>query len=168
MRGLIISGDGFEDLELFYPLFRLREKDIEITLASPESGEIEGIHGYTANVDEDIEEIDPVDYDFLILPGGRAPKKLGKNERVLSIVRSFYEQDKIIAAVCHGPRILISAGIMKGKTATSYPRIKDELIEGGVNYVDEKVASDGNILTTRRPEDFPSFFKEFFRKLKME
>lgn len=113
-----------------------------------------------------MDEVDPHDYDFLILPGGGAPKRLVKNEKVLSVVKSFYKQDKIIAAICHGLKILISAGILEGKTATSYPRMKDELLEAKVNYVDEEVAIDGNIITTRKPEDFPVFFEELFKKLR--
>lgn len=166
MKGLIISADKFEDTELLYPYYRLQEEGIKADLASLSKGKIKGKHGYTVDVDITIEEVNPNDYDFLILPGGKAPAELRKNEKVLEIAREFFEEEKPVAAICHGPQILISAGLMKGKKATSYKSVKKELLKAGADYANKEVIVDNNLTTSRKPADLPAFMRELFKKLK--
>lgn len=166
MKGLVISADRFEDLELLYPYYRLQEEDIEATLASISKGEIEGINGYTAEVNEKIENVDPSDFDFLFLPGGKAPQELRKNEDVLNVARHFFEEEKPVAAICHGPQILISAGLMEDRKATSYRSVKKELLDAGAKFEDKEVVVDGNLVSSRGPEDLPAFTREMLKKIR--
>lgn len=165
MKALVISADRFEDLELFYPYYRLQEEGIETTLASITKGKIEGINGYVVEVDEKIKDIDPDDYDLLFLPGGRAPQKLRKNEDVLEVTRHFFNEGKPVAAICHGPQILISAGLIEDRKATSYRSVKKELLDAGAKFEDNEVVVDGNLVTSRKPEDLPAFTREFLKKI---
>lgn len=166
MKVLIITGEKFEDLELFYPYYRFKEEEMEITLASISKGEIEGIHGYTIETDKIITNITPSTHDFLFLPGGKPPQKLRKEEKVLETVNKFYSENKIIAAICHGPQILISAGIVEGVHMTSYPSVKEELQEAGAIFEDREVVIDNNIVTTRKPEDLSAFMPALFEKVR--
>lgn len=165
MKALIISADRFEDLELFYPYYRLQEESIETTLASITKGEIEGKNGYVAEVDEKIKDVEPEDYDFLVLPGGKAPQELRKNEDVLEAARHFFKGGKPVAAICHGPQILISAGLMEDRKATSYRSVKKELLDVGAKFEDKEVVVDDNLVTSRKPEDLPAFTREFLKKI---
>ncbi|KXB02577.1 peptidase [candidate division MSBL1 archaeon SCGC-AAA261D19] len=166
MKGLIISADGFEDEELTYPYRRLQEEGIEIVLAAPSSGEIRGKHGYSVTVDRKLDEIDPRNFDFLVLPGGKAPQELRKNQKVLEISKHFFREDKPVAAICHGPQVLISADLLKNKTATCYRGVKKELLKVGADYRDEEVVVDGNLITSREPPDLPAFMRELLKKIK--
>lgn len=166
MKGLIISADGFEDEELTHPYRRLQEEGIKIVLVAPSSGEIRGKHGYSATVDRKLDDIDPRDFDFLILPGGKAPQGLRKNQKVLEISRHFFEEGKPVAAICHGPQILISADLLRNKTATCYRGVKKELLNAGADYKDEGVVVDGNLITSREPPDLPAFMRELLKKIK--
>ena len=166
MKGLIISANNFEDTELLYPYYRLQEEEIDFELASLKTGNIEGKHGYSVKVDKNVEDVKESDYDFLILPGGRAPSKLRKNDKVLEIARHFFEEKKPVAAICHGPQILISAGLMEGRTSTCYNTVSKELKEAGADYKDQKVVVDENLITSRNPGDLPDFMREILKKIK--
>ncbi|MBS3815189.1 MAG: type 1 glutamine amidotransferase [Hadesarchaea archaeon] len=166
MKGLIISADEFEDLELFYPYHRLLEEGIEVHIASIAKGKIKGKHDYSTKVHLKAEEVNPSEYDFLIIPGGKAPAKLRKNEKILDIARDFSNENKLIAAICHGPQILISADLMEGRKATSYESVKSELVEAGANYVDQEVVIDKNLITSRKPSDLPAFMREVLKNIK--
>ncbi len=157
MKVLIITGEKFEDLELLYPYYRFKEEKLNITLASTSKGKIEGIHGYTIEVDKKINNLNLSNYNFLFLPGGKPPQKLREEEKALEIVRKFNDQNKVIAAICHGPQILISAGVMEGVRATSYPRVRKELQDAGAIFEDKEIVIDNNIITARKPEDLPVF-----------
>lgn len=167
MKGLIISADGFEDLELFYPYYRLQEEGIEMVLTSISKGEIKGKHGYTSGVDKKVDEIDPKGFDFLILPGGKAPQRLRKEEKVLDIAKHFFKEDKPVAAICHGPQILISAGVLEGKNVTSYSSVKEELLEADAEFEDKEVVVDGKLVTSRKPEDLPAFVRELLKQIEI-
>lgn len=163
MRALMISADGFEDLELLVPYYRLKEAGVELDLASMRKGEIKGLHGYKARADLALDEVDPSAYGLLVLPGGRAPQAVRKEESALEITRHFFAGGKPVAAICHGPQILISAGLMKGRRATSYPAVGKELEEAGALYEDAEVVVDGNLVTARVPGDLPAFLREMMR-----
>ena len=165
MKALIISADKFEDSELLVPYYRLKEAGVEVTVASMRREIITGLHGYEVTVNKTLAEINPDDYAILVLPGGKAPAVVRKEEKALEIARSFFAGDKPVAAICHGPQILISAGLLRGRRATCYRSMADELIAAGADYEDREVVVDGNLVTSRHPADFPAFLREIMRLL---
>jgi len=166
MKALIISADNFEDSELLYPYYRLKEENIEVDIASITKEKIRGKKGYEVEVDKIIGDVDPNKYDLLILPGGKAPARLRDEKKVLEITRYFVINNKPVSAICHGPQILISAGLLEGKNATCYQSVAREMKDAGANYDDREVVVDGNIVTSRRPGDLPAFMRETFKLLK--
>jgi protease I len=163
---LMISADQFEDTELLVPYYRLKEEGMEVTVASLKKGPIKGKHGYQVEVDVSVDRLDPSGYDALILPGGRAPAALRENNKVLEAARNFFEAGKPVSAICHGPQILISAGLMKGRRSTCYKSVRDELKASGARYEDREVVVDGNLVTSRQPADLPAFIRETIKKLR--
>ena len=166
MKALILSGDDFDDQELFYPLNRLKEEQIGVTIASMNKGTITGKHGYSAKADLSFDEVDPEDFDILILPGGRAPEKVRLEAKALEITRHFFHENKPVAAICHGPQILISAGVLNQRRATCYITIRDDVKLAGARYEDKEVVVDGNLITSRRPEDLYAFGHELVKMIK--
>jgi protease I len=166
MRVLIVSADEFEDTELLVPLYRFREEGIEVHVASPRPGSIRGKHGYAVSVDRTLREVDPRDYDLLLLPGGRAPAALRDDDALQRIVRAFDAEKKPIAAICHGPQILVSAGVLEGRQATCYKTVAPELKDAGARYVDDEVVVDRNLVTSRQPSDLPAFCREILKRLR--
>ncbi len=164
-RALIITADYFEDIELFYPYYRLIEAGFETVIAAPEKGEVKGKLGYRAKAELSFEEVNPGDFDVLVIPGGRAPERVRLYEASLKIVKYFFEKNKPVATICHGPQVLISAGVVKGRRLTSYWGVKDDVIAAGGEWVDEAVVVDGNLVSSRYPPDIPFWMREFFRLL---
>lgn len=163
-RVLIIATDGFEQSELMKPRENLQQAGIHTTVASPESGSIKGWDqtdwGDSVDVDATLDEVSVDDYDGLVLPGGQInPDKLRLEEKAVSLVRQFVEAGKPVAAICHGPWLLVEADVVKGKTVTSWPSVRTDLRNAGANVVDQEVAIDGNIITSRNPDDIPAFSK---------
>ncbi|MBF0208026.1 MAG: type 1 glutamine amidotransferase [Oligoflexia bacterium] len=167
MKALIISAEDFEDLELLVPYYRLKEENIETDIASIKKGSITGKHKYEVIANKELKEINPKDYAFLILPGGKAPQKIRHEEKAQKIAQAFNNDNKLIAAICHGPQILISANLMKGKHATSYKEIAKELKDAEALYEDKEVVVDGNLITSRKPEDLPAFMREIMKRIKI-
>lgn len=157
MKALIISADLFEDSELNVPFHALLKAGLDIDIASVEKGCITGKNGLRLEARLSLEEVDPKYYDILILPGGKAPAALRKEPKALEIARYFFAHDRPVAAICHGPQILISAGLLNGREATGYQSIQEELEEAGAIYRDEKVVVDRNLITSRTPEDLDEF-----------
>jgi len=159
---LIVASDGFEESELFGPLEILLERGAEVTLAAPDLKPIQAtVHddpGKTIRPDITVDQARADDFDALILPGGvRNPDHLRTNKTVIKLVRSFAKSGKPLAAICHGPWLLIEADVVRGRTATSWPSIRTDLRNAGVNVVDEAAVTDGNIVTSRMPDDVPAF-----------
>lgn len=155
---LMFVDDLYEDLELWYPKLRLIEEGAELIVAGTEKGRVySGKHGYPCKSDSAIEKISEKNFDALIIPGGFAPDKLRRIEKVKRLVRSFQKSGKLIAHICHAGWIPISAGIMKGYKTTSTPGIKDDLINAGANWVNKSVVIDGNMISSRGPADLPDF-----------
>ena len=167
MNALIISADNFEDSELLVPYYRLKEAGIEATVASANRSVITGKHGYEVPVDITLQEVNSDDYAILVLPGGAAPAEVRKESTALDITRDFFVKNKPVAAICHGPQILISAGLLKGRRATCYLSVADELKEVGAIYEDREVVVDGNLVTSRQPPDLPAFMRETMKQLKL-
>ncbi|WP_374405084.1 type 1 glutamine amidotransferase domain-containing protein [Pelagerythrobacter sp.] len=169
-RVLILATDGFEQSELMKPREALEKAGFETTVASLEDGEIRGWAekdwGDEVKVDITVDEVGTGDYDALLLPGGQInPDVLRMNERAVNIVREFDRDGKPIAAICHGPWLLVEADVVKGKTVTSWPSIRTDLTNAGGNVVDKEVAEDGHIITSRNPDDIPAFSKALIAQL---
>lgn len=178
LRGLLITAEGFEDEEVMYPLMRLHEEGIALDVATPGAVFVKGrlgfplelIHRYYCDrplVDAKALSIVNTHYDFVLIPGGfEAPDRVRQIPAVLSFIRSMHENAKLVAAFCHGPWVLISAKLLKGRRATGYIGIKDDIINAGAEFVDSPVVWDGNILTSRHPRDVGQFMKAVIEHLK--
>jgi protease I len=165
MRALIVSADHFEDSELLFPFYRLQEEGLQVDIASFARGKINGKHGYEIVVNKALRDVDPNDYDLLVLPGGKAPTKLRREPAVIAIAQDFMRSNKPVAAICHGPQILITAGVLQGRRATCYRSVAEELQESGALYEDTEVVVDGKLVTSRQPSDLPAFMREIVRLL---
>jgi len=164
---LALVDDIYEDLELWYPKLRCEEEGWKVTVAGPKSGTMyKGKHGYPCKADADIGDVDASDFDGLLVPGGFMPDKLRRVPDVLTITRDMHEAGKPIAFICHAGWILISAGILKGRRATSTVGIKDDMTNAGAVWVDEALVVDGNLISSRTPLDLPVFAKAFVDALK--
>ncbi|BAV64741.1 type 1 glutamine amidotransferase domain-containing protein [Sphingobium cloacae] len=165
-RILIIATDGFEQSELFDPRDRLIEAGAAVKLASPEKKPIQGmVHdekGDTITPDLTLDEVRIEDHDGLILPGGVAnPDTLRTNGKAVELVRAFVQSGKPVAAICHGPWLLVEADVVSGRTVTSWPSVRTDLANAGAQVVDHEVVIDGNLISSRKPEDIPAFVAAF-------
>lgn len=161
-RVLIVATDGFEESELFGPLEILRGKGAEVKLASPDLKPIQAtVHddpGKTIRPDMIVEDAKEAEFDALILPGGvRNPDQLRTNKAAIELIKAFASAGKPVAAICHGPWLLVEADVLRGRTATSWPSIRTDLRNAGANVVDQEAVTDGNIVTSRNPDDVPAF-----------
>lgn len=161
-RILIVATDGFEEWELFGPREILQKRGAEVVLASLKLDPIQAtIHddpGKTIRPDLTIDQADPDDFDALILPGGvRNPDQLRIHGNVIKLIRDFAGDGKPVGAICHGPWLLVEADLVRGRTATSWPSIRTDLRNAGANVVDEAAVTDGNIVTSRKPDDVEAF-----------
>jgi protease I len=161
-RVLILATDGFEEWELFGPLQMLRERGAEVLLASPKSEPIQAtVHddpGKTIRPDLLVDDARAEDFDALILPGGvRNPDQLRMNAGAINLIEAFDRQNKPIAAICHGPWLLVEADLLRGRTATSWPSIRTDLRNAGATVVDQPAVTDGNLVTSRNPDDVEAF-----------
>lgn len=165
-RIVMLVGDVYEDLELWYPKLRLIEAGAEVVVAGPEAQtRYTGKHGYPCDSDAAIEHIRASDFDAIVVPGGFMPDKLRRDAHVLDLVRAFDETKKPIAAVCHGGWIPISAGIYRGVRVTGSPGIRDDLTNAGALYEDAAVVVDRHHVTSRRPDDLPDFCRALIAML---
>jgi protease I len=165
MKALILAADGVEDSELLYPYYRFQEEGISVDIAGPRVGKITGKHGYTFEATIAFSGLDPSGYDLLVLPGGKAPETVRLDESALATTRQMLESGKVVAAICHGAQVLISANVLKGRKATCYKGVRDDLKAAGGDYQDREVVVDGNLITSRVPADLPAFSREIFRTL---
>jgi protease I len=158
--------ETYEDLELWYPVLRLREAGAEVKIVGPMAGEVyKSKHGYPAKADLGMDAASPADFDALIIPGGYAPDKMRRHAAMLDFVRAMHEAKKPIAFICHAGWVPISAGIVRGRRVTSVSAIKDDLTNAGATWVDQEVVVDGNMITSRTPSDLPAFCREFIAAL---
>jgi len=167
---LILTADKFEDMELFFPYFRLLEEGIEVDIAAPKKGHIVGEHGYDLEVEKSFDDVRAADYDLLIIPGGSpdgAPAVVRKDSRAQAIVKSFFDFNKPVSSICHGPWLLASSGVVKGRHLTSYwyDGVPEDVKKAGGIYEDKEVVVDGNLVTSRYPGDLPAFMRETMRMI---
>lgn len=155
---LILVGDDYEDLELWYPKLRLEEAGVAVTLAGLKAGELyRGKHGYPCTSNAAVGEVQVTAFAGIVIPGGWMPDSLRREGSVLRLVRHFADGGKLVGTICHGPWVLISAGICRGVRITSTPGIKDDLMNAGAEWVDEPVVVDRHFISSRRPADLPAF-----------
>ncbi|HEY5037940.1 MAG TPA: type 1 glutamine amidotransferase domain-containing protein [bacterium] len=161
----LLVGKDFEDMEVMYPLYRLREAGYQVDIIGEDVAGTKyfGKNGYPVVSTLEISKAKSKDYAGLVAPGGWAPDKLRRNPKILKLVSDVDHQGGVIASICHGPWILISAGIMKGKKTTSTPALKDDLLNAGAKWVDEEVTVDGRLVTSRKPDDLPAFMREMLK-----
>ncbi|MGD9000693.1 MAG: DJ-1/PfpI/YhbO family deglycase/protease [Granulosicoccaceae bacterium] len=167
MRVLIVSSDLFQDSELTEPLRQLQAKGVVVDVAAPRPGVITGMHGSRVDAGLALDKVQPAHYDLLLLPGGKAPASLQKNAQAVAIAGYFLEHDMPVAAICHGPRVLLAAGLSDGRSATCYRDMARELEAAGVEYHDHAVVVDGNLITSRQPADLPAFMRAIFTLLEL-
>src|SRR5258708_14075553 len=157
-RILVLAESQYQELELWYPVLRFRETGADVVVASPERGALYASKiGYPVRSDASVTEIDAADVDALIIPGGFAPEAMRRSPALLDLVRACYTGGAIVAAICHAGWVLVSAGIASRRNLPCGPIIRDDLISAGADYVDEPVVRDGNLITSRPPNDLPAF-----------
>ena len=173
MKVAILTENGFEQVELTKPKATLEHEGFTVYVLSPQPGKVKAWNftdwGIDVKVDVLLADANIADYDALILPGGVLnPDILRQNEQAVRFVKEFVESGKPVAAICHGPQMLIETGLLKGKTMTSYPAIKTDLINAGANWVDKEVVHFENLITSRTPADLDSFCNELIRTLSVK
>lgn len=166
MKVIQIVSDDFEDLELWYPVLRLREEGATVHIVGEKAEqEYVGKYGVPVVSDYTFDAVNPDDYDAILVPGGWSPDKLRRYESVLNMVKSMNDKSKPIGQICHAGWVLISADILRGKQVTSTPGIKDDMKNAGATWLDEPVVVDGHLVSSRRPPDLPDYMREFINVL---
>lgn len=165
----ILTEEGFEQVELTSPKSALLDAGATVHVISPKSGRIKAWDktnwGIEVDVDKQLDEVSPDDYDALMLPGGVLnPDKLRQNKEAVAFVTAFLEEGKPVAAICHGPQMLIETGLIKGRKLTSFPSLQTDLKNAGAKWVDEEVVVDNGLVTSRRPDDLPAFNKKMIEE----
>jgi protease I len=153
----VFVADYYEDLELWYPVIRMREEGAGVVIIGPNADNFEGKKGLPAKADLAVSDARTDDYHGLIIPGGYAPDHMRRSPDMVQFVKKMDEEGKVIAAICHAGWMLASAGILKGRRVTSFFAIKDDLVNAGAEWVDQEMVKDGNIITSRSPADLPAF-----------
>lgn len=162
---VIFVEENYEDLELHYPRLRLLEAGFVVTVAGSGKGIYKGKNGYPVKENTTFEEISSGDFDGVIVPGGWAPDRIRRSQKALQIVRELNATKKLVASICHGPWVLASAGILKNRRITCFDAIRDDVVNAGALYEDCEVMVDGNIVTSRVPNDLPAFMRAVLQVL---
>ena len=162
----VLVADQYQELEVWYPLLRFREDGAETVAVGAKAGETYlSKKGYPVVADKSAGEVSAGDFDAVVIPGGWAPDALRQDERMVKLVREMNGAGKVVAAICHAGWMLTSADIVRGRKATCFKAIKDDLIHAGAKYVNEEVVVDGNLITSRMPTDLPAFCREIAKAL---
>lgn len=157
-RVAVLVDDLYQELEFWYPYYRLKEAGATVVAVGPEAERVyKSKTGYPAKAERAAAYVKAEDFDAVIIPGGYAPDLMRRNEHMINFVRDMYEKGKVVAAICHAGWMLVSAGVLDGKKATSFFSIQDDLRNAGAQWVDEPVVRDGNLITSRVPDDLPAF-----------
>ncbi|NIP72076.1 MAG: type 1 glutamine amidotransferase [Gammaproteobacteria bacterium] len=161
----VLAEDLYEDLELWYPYYRLKEAGAEVYLVGTGGERYTGKHGVPAHPDLQITEARAADFDAVVIPGGYSPDRMRRHKPVLDFVRALHEQGKVVAFICHAGWVPISAGILTGRRVTSFHAIRDDLVNAGADWVDEPVVRDANLISSRTPDDLPAFCRAIIQAL---
>ncbi|MCI0372355.1 MAG: type 1 glutamine amidotransferase [candidate division NC10 bacterium] len=165
-RIAILAENLYQEMELWVPYYRLKEVGATVKVIGTGSAKsYTSKHGYPVAVDAAADEVKAKEFDAVIIPGGYAPDLMRRSTAMVGLVREAFQQGKVVAAICHAGWMLCSAGILKGKTATCFHAIKDDMVNAGARYVDEEVVVDGNLITSRKPDDLPAFCREIVKAL---
>ncbi len=165
-RVAILAENLYQEMELWVPYYRLKEEGAEVKVVGAGGAKTYASkHGYPVSVDVQAEGVSAVEFDAVIIPGGYAPDLMRRSEAMVRLVREAFQHGKLVAAICHAGWMLVSAGILKGKTATSFSSIKDDMVNAGATWVDQEVVVDGNLITSRKPDDLPAFCREIGKGL---
>ncbi|MCE9566409.1 MAG: type 1 glutamine amidotransferase [Planctomycetes bacterium] len=157
-RVAVLVEQQYQEMEVWYPVYRLREAGCEVVLVGPEAGKTYASKlGYPVKSDAAAGDLSADKFHGIVIPGGFSPDYIRRSEPMLKLVRELFAQGKPIAAICHGPWVLCSTTALKGKTATCFHSIKDDIVNAGATYVDREVVVDGNVITSRKPDDLPAF-----------
>ena len=166
-RIAVLAEDYYEELELWYPLLNLRGAGAEVvTVGTGSADTYTGKHGYPITVDMAVDGVQASDFHAIVVPGGYAPDRLRRYPAVTSLVREISKEGRIVAAICHGAWVPISAGIMRGRKATCFSGIKDDVTNAGATYLDQEVVVDHNLITSRVPDDLPAFCQAIITALR--
>jgi protease I len=161
---IIITSEGFQDDELFEPKSTLEGAGFSVVIAGVSKGSIKAYNSdKTINIEYKVSDLKPDNYDILVIPGGKAPEKIRKDKSVIKFVKDFYNTGKKIAAICHGPQLLVTTDIVDRVDMTCYPDMKEELIKAGANYIDKNIVVDGQFITSRNPDDLDVFCREIIK-----
>ncbi|MFH1996334.1 MAG: type 1 glutamine amidotransferase domain-containing protein [Candidatus Omnitrophota bacterium] len=166
MKIAILVEDHYQVLEVWYPYLRLREEGIITVFVGPEKKEYKSKEGYPAQAEIAINNAKTDDFDGVIIPGGWAPDILRRYAKINEFVAGMNSKNKLVGAICHAGWVLVSAGVLKGKKATCFAAIKDDLVNAGAEFIDQEVVVDGNLITSRNPYDLPAFMREIIAFLK--
>ena len=165
-KTIILVERDFQDMEVMYPFYRLKEAGMKVVVAGTEKREYRGKYGYPINADGKIEEYNPQDFDAVVIPGGWAPDYLRRSKAMVNFVKEMDKKGKVVAAICHAGWLLCSANILKGRKSTSVMAIKDDMVHAGALWQDKEVVVDKNFITSRKPDDLPAFMREILKKMK--
>ncbi|MDQ7820924.1 MAG: type 1 glutamine amidotransferase domain-containing protein [Armatimonadota bacterium] len=162
----VLVEDLYEDLELWYPVLRLREAGAEVTLVGPEAGvTYKSKNGYPAKADLGMTQAQAQDFDAVVIPGGYAPDRMRRHRAMVEFVRAMHDRGKPVAFICHAGWVPISAGIVRGRRVTSFSSIRDDLVNAGATWVDQEVVVDGTLISSRSPADLPAFCRALIEHL---
>ncbi len=162
---LLVEND-YQDQEVWVPLYRLREEGYETIIVGPAAAEYKSKYGYPIRAQVAAGDLKSEDLLGVVIPGGWAPDRLRQHPAVLKLVKDLFDRKRLVASICHGGWVLSSAGVAKGRTLTAYQAIRDDLVHAGAVFVDQEVVRDGNLITSRKPDDLPAFCREILRALK--
>src|SRR5271163_4538442 len=166
-RIAVLVEQQYQEMEVWYPIYRLREAGGTVTVVGPEAGQsYPSKLGYPCKSDKAASQCKAEDFDAVVVPGGFAPDFMRRTEAMIRLVSDMAEQGKVVAAICHGPWVLCSTQALKGRKATCFMAIKDDVINAGAKYIDAEVVRDGNIITSRKPDDLPAFLTTILQTVK--
>ncbi len=167
VRAIVILEQQYQEMEVWYPVYRLREAGAEVVMVGPEAGKsYPSKLGYPAISEKAAHEIDASKVDVAVIPGGFAPDFMRRHESILKLANDLHQKGKIMAAICHGPWLLCSTPALKGRKATCFHAIKHDVINAGAHYEDAEVIVDGPIITSRKPDDLPAFMRAIFQAVR--
>jgi protease I len=164
-RVAVLVENLYQELEVWYPVLRMREAGAEVTTVGTGAPVYSSKLGYEVRADKSAEQVDPAGFDAIVIPGGFAPDRMRLHKPMVDLVREMSRLGKIVAAICHGGWMLSSADILRGKKVTGYIAIKDDLVNAGASYEDSEVVRDGNLITSRKPDDLPAFCRAILQAL---
>ena len=160
-RVALLAENLYQEMELWVPYYRLKEEGAEVkVIGHGGATSYASKHGYPVSVDAQAESISAVEFDAVVIPGGFAPDMMRRSTAMIKLVREASQHGKVVAAICHAGWMLASADIVRGKTVTSWPSIKDDMLHAGAKWADQEVVVDGNLITSRKPDDLPAFCRE--------